>query len=89
MQVIDFLDKSGVNYTASEHKPTFTAQHMAAEEHEAGQFVAKPVVVKADDKHIMCVLGANHKVDLKALKEQLGVKTAELVRNIRRDIRRL
>ncbi len=79
MQVIDFLDKSGVSYTVSEHKPTFTAQHMAAAEHEAGQFVAKPVVVKADDKNIMCVLGADHKIDLKALKEQLGAQTAELL----------
>jgi hypothetical protein len=62
MRVLDFLDKEGVNYDITEHKPTFTAQHMAAEEHEPGKYVAKPVVVKADGKNIMCVLAIGCKI---------------------------
>jgi Ala-tRNA(Pro) deacylase len=79
MRVLDFLDKEGVNYDITEHKPTFTAQHMAAEEHEPGKYVAKPVVVKADGKNIMCVLAACYKIDLRKLKSQLGAKSLELV----------
>ena len=80
MRVIEFLDKEGVNYELTEHKPTFTAQHMAAEEHESGKYVAKPVIVKADDKYVMCVLAACYKIDLSTLKKQLGTKSAKLAK---------
>jgi Ala-tRNA(Pro) deacylase len=78
MKVQELLDKSGVKYEVSEHKPTFTAQRMAAVEHEPGKYVAKPVIVKVDGKMMMCVLSANHKVDLRALKDNLGAKSVEL-----------
>ncbi|MBN2456516.1 MAG: YbaK/EbsC family protein [Sedimentisphaerales bacterium] len=78
MKVTEFLDKSGVKYEIMEHKPVFTAQNLAAAEHEPGKFVAKPVIVKANGKYIMCVLAASCKIDLQALKGQLGVKSAEL-----------
>ena len=78
MRVIEFLDKSKVRYEVTEHRPTFTAQSMAAEEHEPGKYVAKPVIVKADDKYVMCVLSACYKIDLQALKNQMGAKSVEL-----------
>ena len=34
MRVIEFLDKSAVSYQVSEHLSAFTAQQMAAAEHE-------------------------------------------------------
>ena len=78
MKVLDFLKSQGVKYEVTEHKPTFSAQRMAAAEHEPGKYVAKPVLVKADGEMVMCVLDANHKIDLKSLKESLGAKSAEL-----------
>jgi len=78
MRVIEFLDKEAVRYDLSEHPPTFTAQQMAAAEHEPGRFVAKPVIVKADGECIMCVLSACCKIDLGRLKEQLGAASVEL-----------
>ena len=78
MGVAGFLDEAGVKYEITEHSPTFTAQRMAAVEHEPGKYVAKPVVVKADGKFMMCVLAACYKIDLKALKTQLGAKSLEL-----------
>jgi len=78
MRVIEFLDKSGVKYEVTKHEPAFTAQQMATVEHEPGKYVAKPVIVKADDKYVMCVLSACYKVDLRALKKQLGAKSVEL-----------
>ena len=79
MGVVEFLDKSGVKYNVTEHRPTFTAQQMAAEEHEPGKYVAKPVIVSADGKNTMCVLSASHKIDLGALKKQLGAKSVKLL----------
>jgi len=78
MRVIEFLDKEAVHYDLSEHPPTFTAQEMAAVEHEPGRFVAKPVIVKAGDEYLMCVLPACCKIDLGRLKEQLGADSVEL-----------
>jgi Ala-tRNA(Pro) deacylase len=79
MRVTEFLDKSGVKYEVTKHQPSFTAQQVAAQEHEPGRFVAKPVVVKADDRYVMCVLSACYKIDLSALKKQLGAKKVGLV----------
>ena len=78
MQVIKFLKKSKVKYEVTKHKPTFSAQEMAAMEHEPGKYVAKPVIVKADGKYVMCVLSACYKIDMRALKKQLGAKKVEL-----------
>ena len=80
MRVIEFLDKSGVQYEVTEHRPSFSAQRMAAEEHEPGRYIAKPVIVKADDRYVMCVLSADHKVDLRALKKGLKAKSVELAK---------
>jgi Ala-tRNA(Pro) deacylase len=78
MRITEFLDNSAVQYEVSEHVPSFTAQQMAAVEHERGKYVAKPVIIKVDGKHIMCVLAACYKIDLGALKKQLGAKSVDL-----------
>ena len=78
MQVIKFLKKSKVKYEVTKHKPAFSAQEMAAVEHEPGKYVAKPVIVKADGKYVMCVLSACYKIDMRALKKQLGAKKVSL-----------
>lgn len=78
MSITEFLDKSGVNYKITEHAVVFTAQRMAAEEHEKGKFIAKPVIIKADGKYMMCVLSACCKINFNALKSQLGADMIEL-----------
>ena len=78
MRVIEFLDKSAVHYEVRAHPPAFTAQQMAAVEHERGKYVAKPVIVKADGKYVMCVLSACYKIDMAALKSGLGAKKVAL-----------
>lgn len=78
MKVIEFLDKSSAKYEVSHHRSVFTAQQMAAEEHVPGMNVAKPVIVNVDGEHFMCVLPACCKVDLDALKRQLGAENIKL-----------
>lgn len=71
MKLVEFLDSKGIRYEMSQHRPTFTAQQMAAEEHITGMAVAKPVLVRADGKYYMCVLPACCKIDMDALKNDL------------------
>jgi Ala-tRNA(Pro) deacylase len=78
MQVIDYLDQSGVAYDVRQHPPVFTAQGLAQREHEHGKYIAKPVIIKADGQYVMCVLPAPYKVDLGKLKTHLGAKVVEL-----------
>lgn len=78
MKVVDFLEEASASYEITQHRPTFTAQQMAAEEHVPGMAVAKPVIVKADQTYYMCVLPACCKIDLDALKSHLGVGQIQL-----------
>ncbi|AQT69911.1 YbaK/EbsC protein [Anaerohalosphaera lusitana] len=78
MQLMDYLDKIHAKYEVKQHRPTFTAQEMAAEEHVPGIHVAKPVVIKADESYYMCVLPASYKIDFDMLKRQLGAESLEL-----------
>lgn len=78
MGVVEYLDKSDIKYEVMKHPPVFTAQQMAALEHEPGRYVAKPVIIKADGKYIMCVLAACYKIDMGALKKQLGASSVIL-----------
>lgn len=78
MKIIDFLDETSTKYEVSEHRPSFTAQQMASVEHVPGMMVAKPVVIRADEEHYMCVLPACCKIDLDTLRSQLGSESLEL-----------
>jgi len=74
MKIFDYLDQSHADYTVSEHQPAYSAQVMAAEEHERGRYVAKPVVIKSGDAYVMCVLAAPHKVLFEKLRDYLGAR---------------
>lgn len=74
MKVLDFLDTVSADYELTRHRPTFTAQQMASEEHVPGMNVAKPVIITADGEHYMCVLPACCKVDFEMLRRQIGAR---------------
>jgi len=78
MNVFEYLDQSNAHYSISEHAPTYSAQVMAAQEHEKGQYVAKPVIVKTGDSFIMCVLAAPDKVVFDKLRDYLGIEDVML-----------
>lgn len=78
MKVTEYLDAEGVRYEMSRHRPAFTAQQMASEEHVPGIEVAKPVVVRADEEYYLCVLPACCKIDMDALKKYLKAHKIEL-----------
>ncbi|MBN2376076.1 MAG: YbaK/EbsC family protein [Sedimentisphaerales bacterium] len=79
MELVDFLKEKHVDFQLCAHRPAFTSQQMAAEEHTPGVNVAKPVIVQADGKYYMCVLSACCKVDLDKLRNQLDAGEVQLV----------
>lgn len=78
MKVMEYLNEKGVHYEMSQHRPTFSAQQMASEEHVPGMNVAKPVVINAAGTYYLCVLPACCKIDMDVLKKHLGVKDIKL-----------
>ena len=74
MKLEQFLQERGVGYEKHQHKPTYTSQGLAAEEHISGYDVAKPVVVKTGDTFTMCVLPACCHLDLDRVADLLGCK---------------
>ena len=78
MDVKKYLTEAGVNYTLLKHPEAYTAQEVAAEEHVSGDMVAKPVLVNAGDKAVLCVLPASCKIDLGKLAKALKVKACRL-----------
>ena len=78
MHAAELLDQAGAAYEKLEHSSTYTAQGLAATEHVPGQYVAKPVLIRADGKFVLCVLPACCRVDLTAAAGMLSAKDVRL-----------
>ena len=78
MKVEEYLKSNGVQFTAHDHAPAYTAQEVAAEEHVSGKMMAKTVVVRAGEKYAVCVLPANYKLDMTKAADALGAGEAHL-----------
>ena len=70
----EFLDDRDVKYVSINHSRAYTAQEIAESAHVSGNDFAKVVMLKADEQMIMAVLPAPDKVNLKLLRQVLGVR---------------
>ena len=68
----EFLDTNRVRYEVRSHRRAFTAQEVAAAEHVPGREMAKVVIVRKGDEHLMAVLPAPYHVDLEPLGKTVG-----------------
>jgi len=73
-----YLDVEGVKYEVVRHSETFTAQELAAALHVRGRMLVKVVVLKTEQGYIMAALPADRRVDIAALRSELGMKLAAL-----------
>ncbi|MGK2945588.1 MAG: aminoacyl-tRNA deacylase [Desulfuromonadales bacterium] len=76
----EYLDNQHVRYTTISHRPTYTAQEIAANTHISGKDLAKSVMIKLDGKIVMAVLPAAYHVNFHLLKEATGATNIELAR---------
>jgi Ala-tRNA(Pro) deacylase len=79
MGIIKMLDTEGIDYQVDVHRAIKTPQELAAINEIAQRQVVKPVVVQADDTHIMCALPTDREVDLEALRSLLQCQELVLV----------
>lgn len=74
----EFLDSHKVKYVSVIHSTAYTAQEVAASAHVSGKVLAKPVMVKMDDKLMMVVLPASRQIDFDRLKAATRANVVEL-----------
>jgi len=74
MNVQEYLEEKGVQYEVIPHQQTFTAQEVAASEHESGHHFAKTVIARGEDATFMFVLPASRHVDMEKASELVGRK---------------
>jgi Ala-tRNA(Pro) deacylase len=74
MDVQEFLKQKGVEFELVPHAQTFTAQEVAAAEHETGHHFAKTVVATGGAETFMFVLPASRHVDFEKAAKLVGQK---------------
>ncbi len=72
MNVQEFLKGKGVQFEVIPHQQTFTAQEVAASEHESGHHFAKTVIACGGDEVFMFVLPASRHVDMEKASKLAG-----------------
>ncbi len=82
MACLDRLERlfaqEGIEYRVTRHTPAYTAQEVANVEHISGYAVAKVVIAVADDRPVMLVLPAPHRVDLELVRAGLRAGSVRL-----------
>lgn len=71
MKLDDFLNSRDVPFEKMQHKPAFTAHRIARVLHVPGNEVAKTVLLRVDDHHVLVVLPSIHQVDLERVRREL------------------
>ena len=78
MRLQAYLERMGIPFEMHRHESAWTAQDLAEREHVSGHRVIKPVLVRADGQFLLCALPASHRVDLRALRIELGCDKMDL-----------
>jgi Ala-tRNA(Pro) deacylase len=78
MRLDELLDSRHIPFERLRHRPTFTANRMAQALHVPGREVAKTVLLRAGQRHLLAVLPATCKVDLEQVSHDLGEERVEM-----------
>ena len=70
-QLSEYLEAKHVRYATHNHSPTFTAQETAEATHISGREMAKPIIVEANERHVMVVTSACERIHFQTLKNVL------------------
>jgi Ala-tRNA(Pro) deacylase len=72
MRLDDLLVSRHISFQRLPHRRTYTANRMAQALHVKGREVAKTVLLRTGQGHLLVVLPATHHIDLEQLREDLG-----------------
>lgn len=70
----EFLTTAGVSFREVHHEATYTSEESARARGEEMRIGGKALLVRADDREILCVLPANRKLDSGALRRELSLR---------------
>lgn len=70
--VIEFLDRTGVDYSVIQHPHSPSSMRTAEAAHVSGEFVAKGVLLKDAEGYVLAVVPASHHVQVGHVQEKLG-----------------
>jgi len=73
-----YLDEKKIRYERIVHSKAYTAQETAQAEHAPGKAFAKVVMVRADNRSVMAVMPATHRLDLEQFKKLLRARSLRL-----------
>ena len=79
-KLVKFLDEHGIDHEILEHKTVYTAFDLAQTTKKKLQEIAKTLAIKADQKYVLVVVPASHRLDLGKLKKLLKAKKLEIVK---------
>lgn len=74
VKVKKYLDEKHVGYQILQHSLAYTAMEIAGAQHVPGKQLIKSVIVKADNRYIMCLLCSTHLINFTKLKKILQVR---------------
>ena len=78
MNVLKQLEHEGVPFEHSTHPVAYTARQLAALENVSPWNVAKPVLVMADQRYVVCVVPAAKRLNLRAVTDALCAEKVRL-----------
>jgi len=78
-RIREYLDTQNVPYEWLPHPQAFTAQEVAHSLHISGKRLAKTVVVRADERLVMAVLPASHRLIMPQLRASLEARHVEML----------
>ncbi len=70
------LDERGAAYREVHHEPTFTSEQSAQARGESIRIGGKALLLKVGDEFLLFILSAALKLDSKAIRKHLGVRTS-------------
>lgn len=80
-KLTDYLYGKGVDFELARHRTAYTAQEAAGALHVPGKQFAKVVMVIADDRLVMLVIPAHHRLNFgRQLNQLLGAKNVRLAK---------
>jgi len=77
-----YLIKNNIDYDELLHKTVYTAYDLAQTTKKKLSDIAKTIAFKVDNKYILVVLPASHRVDLMKLKKMLKAKKLTIVKEV-------
>ncbi len=78
-RIRDYLDSRNVPYDTLHHSQAFTAQEVAHSLHISGKRCVKGVAVRADDKVVLAVMPASHRLSFQELRATLEASHVEML----------